>query len=95
MPIGFGELALAAADVPVDGPQAGVGGWIREELASGRGAEPHKVADLLVRIAAGEADSLSGRHLNIDDDLDELLSRIDEIRSADCYLLRVHTLTDD
>lgn len=95
LPIGFGELALAAANLPVEGLQAGVGGWIREELASGRGAEPQKVADLLVRIAAGDADLLSGRHLTVDDDLDDLLSRIDEIRGDDSYLLRVRPVTDN
>ena len=95
LPIGVGELALAAANVPVEGHQAGVGGWIREELASGRGADPRKVAELLVRIAAGDADPLTGRHLTVDDDLDELLSRIDEVRDDDSYLLRVRTLTDN
>lgn len=94
LPIGFGELALAAAEVPVEGPQAGAGGWIREELASGRGADPHQVADLLVRMAAGDADLLTGRHLTIGDDLDELLSHIDDIRGDDSYFLRVRTLTD-
>ena len=67
---------------------------MREELASGRGAEPHRAAQLLVRIAAGDADALSGRHLTVDDDLDELLSRIDEVRDDDSYMLRVRTLTD-
>ena len=94
LPIGFGELALAAAEVPVEGPQAGTGGWIREELASGRGADPHQVADLLVRMAAGDADLLTGRHLTIGDDLEELLSQIDDIRGDDSYFLRVRTLTD-
>ncbi|MBV9320839.1 MAG: SDR family oxidoreductase [Mycobacterium sp.] len=94
LPIGFGELALASANVPVVGPQAGVGGWIREELTTGRGAEPHEVAELLVRIAAGDADLLTGRHLTVGDDLDDLLSHIEEIRGDDSYLLRVRTLTD-
>ena len=87
--IGVGELALAAANLPVEGPPAGVGSWIREQLASGRDAEPHRAAQLLVRIAAGDADALSGRHLTVDDDLDELLSRIDELRDDDSYMLRV------
>ena len=47
-----------------------------------------------MRIAAGDADALSGRHLTVDDDLDELLSRIDEVRDDDSYMLRVRTLTD-
>ncbi len=95
LPIGFGELALAAADVPAPGPHAAVGDWFREEMASGRGADPAKAVELLTRLAAGEADVLSGRHLTVDDDLDDLLARIEEVRRADSYLLRARTLSDD
>ncbi len=95
LPIGFGELALGAAHVPQPGPQAAVGDWFRDEMAAGRGADPAKAVELLTRLAAGQADALSGRHLTVDDDLDDMLARIDELRSAESYLLRVRTLSDD
>jgi NAD(P)-dependent dehydrogenase (short-subunit alcohol dehydrogenase family) len=37
--------------------------------------EPERAGQLIVRLAAGEADALSGRFIHVRDDLDELLSR--------------------
>jgi len=48
-------------------------------------------ADLIVRIAAGEADALSGRYIHVSDDLAELVSRADEIRGSDSLTLRLRT----
>ena len=44
--------------------------WALNELAEGRGADPARAVELLLRIAAGDADRLSGRHLSVHDDLD-------------------------
>ena len=43
------------------GPHLVVGG---RELANGRGADPADAVDLIVRLAAGEADALTGRHIS-------------------------------
>ena len=45
-----------------------------------------------MRLAAGDADSLSGRHLSVHDDLDALLARVQEVRSRDLYVLRPEPL---
>jgi NAD(P)-dependent dehydrogenase (short-subunit alcohol dehydrogenase family) len=90
-PIGLTEAALAA-DVRPDSPEARVAGWLRRELAEGRGAEPVRAAQLVVQLAAGRADSLSGRHLSIHDDLDLLLERLEEIRRDDLCTLRLREL---
>jgi NAD(P)-dependent dehydrogenase (short-subunit alcohol dehydrogenase family) len=37
--------------------------------------EPERAGELVVRLASGEADALSGRFIHVRDDLDELLSR--------------------
>ena len=37
------------------------------------GAEPEQAVDLIIRLAAGDADGLSGRHLSVHDDLDAIL----------------------
>jgi NAD(P)-dependent dehydrogenase (short-subunit alcohol dehydrogenase family) len=50
---------------------------------------PERVADLLVRIAAGDADPLSGRFLHAEDDLDELLADADRIVAEDLLTLRL------
>ena len=37
--------------------------------------EPERAGELVLRLASGEADALSGRFIHVRDDLDELLSR--------------------
>jgi NAD(P)-dependent dehydrogenase (short-subunit alcohol dehydrogenase family) len=49
-------------------------------------------AELIVRLASGSADALSGRLLHTLDDLDVLLERIDEIRREDLYAPRLRRL---
>lgn len=91
LPIGFGEQAFAAP-APGDEASGGMRDWFRGELEAGRVAQPHQVAELVIRIAAGDADQLSGRHLTVHDDLDEILESLDDVRTDDIYLLRVRTL---
>jgi NAD(P)-dependent dehydrogenase (short-subunit alcohol dehydrogenase family) len=87
-PIGLTEAALAA-DVPSDSPAGRIADWLRRELAEGRGAEPDRAAQLVVQLAAGHGDSLSGRHLSVHDDLDLLLERLEDIRRDDLCTLRL------
>jgi NAD(P)-dependent dehydrogenase (short-subunit alcohol dehydrogenase family) len=48
-----------------------------------------RTGELLVRIAAGEADPLSGRFLHAEDDLDELLTDADRVVAEDLLTLRL------
>ena len=48
-----------------------------------------RVADLLVRVAAGDADPLSGRFLHAEDDLDELLADAEQVIAEDLLTLRL------
>jgi NAD(P)-dependent dehydrogenase (short-subunit alcohol dehydrogenase family) len=48
-----------------------------------------RTGDLLVRIAAGEADPLSGRFLHAEDDLDELLADAGRVAAEDLLTLRL------
>ena len=93
LPIGFSEAALAD-DSPPDSVQGRHSAWIRRELSEGRGADPAWIAELVLRIAAGDLDPLSGRHLTVHDDIDAALARIDDVEEQDLYLLRVRTLPD-
>jgi NAD(P)-dependent dehydrogenase (short-subunit alcohol dehydrogenase family) len=90
LPIGMSEGV--AAHQPTTSHERHVRDWAMSELAEGRGAEPTKALDLLIRLAAGEADCLSGRHLSVHDDLDMILARIDEVQANDLYLLRPERL---
>jgi NAD(P)-dependent dehydrogenase (short-subunit alcohol dehydrogenase family) len=94
LPIGLTEAALAG-DVPADTPEGRIASWARRQFAEGRGAEPRRAAELVVRLAAGRGDSLSGRHLSVHDDLDVLLERLDDIRRDDLCTLRVREVRSD
>ena len=49
--------------------------WTLNELSEGRGALPTDAVDLIMRLAVGDGDRLSGRHLSVHDDLDSVLAR--------------------
>jgi NAD(P)-dependent dehydrogenase (short-subunit alcohol dehydrogenase family) len=72
-PIGLSERALAGT-APRGSAEARIHAWVRGELRAGRGAEPALVARLVTRLAAGDADRLSGCHLSVHDDLDAVLA---------------------
>jgi NAD(P)-dependent dehydrogenase (short-subunit alcohol dehydrogenase family) len=85
--IGLTETSLGAN--AADGsPEASVHAWVRRQLDEGLGAEPERVCELVVRLASGEADELSGRYITVHDDLRELLARSDTIRRSDSHVLR-------
>ena len=48
-----------------------------------------RTGDLLVRVAAGDADPLSGRFLHAEDDLDELLADAGRVAAEDLLTLRL------
>jgi NAD(P)-dependent dehydrogenase (short-subunit alcohol dehydrogenase family) len=92
LPIGISETI--AAETPANGHEAHIRAWALNALAEGRGADPARAAGLLLRIAAGDADRLTGRHLSVHDDLDRLLGRLPEVLEHDLYVLRPDALTD-
>ncbi|MBV8996384.1 MAG: SDR family oxidoreductase [Pseudonocardiales bacterium] len=85
--IGLGELALAST-APADSPQGRMREWVGHQLAEGRVAQPDQGGEVLLRIATGELDRLSGRHLSVHDDLDALLARTEDVLRDDLYVLR-------
>jgi NAD(P)-dependent dehydrogenase (short-subunit alcohol dehydrogenase family) len=90
LPIGLSDAALMST-AGRDTPEGRVFGWIRGQLKAGRGADPGRAAQLILELASGRGDCLSGRHLTVADDLDMLLMRSDEIRSGDLHTLRLCT----
>jgi hypothetical protein len=91
LPIGLSEAALASTALP-DSQLGRMSAWIRAQLDSGHGATPASAAKLVVALAAGRGDPLYGRHLSVNDDLDSILSRLDQVARDDLYLLRRHCL---
>ena len=92
LPIGLTEIALSAVTDPGT-PEASIQEWMRDRLAAGQGADPDRAARLIVALASGRADRLSGRHLTVADDLGALLGRIDRIEREDLHTLRLRTDT--
>jgi len=90
LPIGMTHTV--AAHAAANPHEARIQRWVAKELREGRGADPERAVDLLVRLAAGDGDALSGRHLSVHDDLDDLLCRAREITARDLYVLRPEPL---
>ena len=88
--VGLGEAALnSTADRQT--PAGRVHGWIADQFDAGRGADPERAARLILALADGRADRLSGRHLCVGENLEALLGRIDEIERDDLHTLRLRT----
>jgi 3-oxoacyl-[acyl-carrier protein] reductase len=66
--------------------------YIQEIFDRGLDVTPEVVADLILNLASGRADSLSGRVFSVSDNFEEILKRADEIRATDMYQLRLNTL---
>ena len=66
--------------------------WFRKLFDKGRDVPPEKAAQLVVQLAAGQADALSGRFLSLSDDLEKLLGQLEEVKRGDLYALRVRKL---
>ena len=90
LPIGLGEVALSSA-ADRQTPEGHVFGWIRDRLASGHGADPEQAAHIILTLASGRADRLTGRHLTVTDDIDALLNQIECIERDDLHTLRLRT----
>ena len=89
--VGLTEQALSADPAATtDAPMA----WIRQEVAAGRAVPPERSGALVLALAGGRADALSGRYLTVDDDLAALVASADAIRRDDLYTLRRRALHD-
>jgi NAD(P)-dependent dehydrogenase (short-subunit alcohol dehydrogenase family) len=91
LPIGLSERAFAV-DPAVGSHLWRIQRWVQHEISAGRGADPGAAIHLIVRLAAGGADALSGRHLSVHDDLDTLLARVATVEHDDLYLLHPRRL---
>jgi NAD(P)-dependent dehydrogenase (short-subunit alcohol dehydrogenase family) len=94
LPIGLSEDALASL-APRDSSEGRMHSWIRAQLDGGHGATPAAAAELVMALATGRGDPLSGRHLSVHDDLDGVLSQFDQVARDDLYLLRRRRLPSE
>jgi NAD(P)-dependent dehydrogenase (short-subunit alcohol dehydrogenase family) len=68
--------------------------WFERELAAGRTVSAEQAAALVVDVASGRADALSGRYIAIEDDLDSLVERAQDVRRDNLHALKVQRLPD-
>ncbi|HJW13322.1 MAG TPA: SDR family oxidoreductase [Thermoanaerobaculia bacterium] len=66
--------------------------WAAEAVAQGRDVKPEVSARLVLRLARGEGDALSGRHLSVADDLERLVGRAADAVEQQALLLRLAPL---
>ncbi len=72
---------------PVD--EKWLGGLVTNSFAAGHDVPPERAADLVLFLASGKADALSGCFISVDDDLAEMVRRAEEIQRDDLYTLRL------
>ena len=69
--------------------------WFRKLFDRGRDVPAEKAAQLVVQLASGRADALSGRFIDVSDDLAKLLERLGDVKSDNLYTLRVRKLDSE
>ena len=66
--------------------------WAAETLAKGKDFPPEASTRLVLRLASGEADALSGRHISVADNLDDLIQRAADAVAHQALMLRLAPL---
>ena len=81
------EMLLASSLFQKHYPQHG------EFFAAGNDDPPELAAELVLLLASGKADALSGRFITVQDDVAALVDRAEEIAENDLYTLRIQEIT--
>jgi NAD(P)-dependent dehydrogenase (short-subunit alcohol dehydrogenase family) len=63
-----------------------------QQMLDARAVPPDVAAELVLFLASGQADALSGRFFSVDEDAKEIVRRASEVRGNDFYSLRMRTL---
>jgi NAD(P)-dependent dehydrogenase (short-subunit alcohol dehydrogenase family) len=66
-------------------------GWAQQLYQAGDDTPIERAVELMLALVSGKADRLSGRFIDVDDDLDLLLQQADVIERDDLYTLRLRT----
>jgi NAD(P)-dependent dehydrogenase (short-subunit alcohol dehydrogenase family) len=85
---GLTDQALKMEAAP-ESAAARAAAWIRQEVSEGHAVSAQEAAQMIVTLATGAADRLSGRYLTVHDDLATLIAQADEIQSQDSYTLKL------
>jgi len=66
--------------------------WMRQTLDEGQDVTPEPATKLVLYLASGKADALSGRFFIVPEDPAEVVERTDEVKRDDLYTLRLRRL---
>jgi NAD(P)-dependent dehydrogenase (short-subunit alcohol dehydrogenase family) len=66
--------------------------WLAETFAQGQDVPPQLAGRLVLFLASGQADALSGRFFDVADDMAEVVRRAEEIKAGDLCTLRMARL---
>lgn len=94
--VGPGTVRTPLSDYAATSPQVRerapmVQQWFQQLFAEGLDTPIEQAVDLVVALASGRADALSGCFLDVDDDLEALLARAETIRREQRLMLRLRT----
>ena len=85
------ETALTASQFTSEGARTWFPKLYDYVSRGGGGQPPQHAADLVVLLASGRADALSGCFINVREDVNEMVQRAEEIREGELYTLRLRT----
>ena len=68
-----------------------LGGQVRKWFEDGDDVPPERAAQLVLFLASGKADALSGCYFDVHYDMSELVQRAEEIQRKNLYTLRLRT----
>jgi NAD(P)-dependent dehydrogenase (short-subunit alcohol dehydrogenase family) len=85
------ETALTASQFMSEGARIWYPKLYEYVMGGGGGQPPEDAADLVVFLASGRADALSGCFVNVREDVNEMVQRAEEIRERELYTLRLRT----
>jgi NAD(P)-dependent dehydrogenase (short-subunit alcohol dehydrogenase family) len=92
---GLTESSLPGAPPPEGQIAARVHAWFQAEIAEGRSVSAEQAAAFVAEVASGRSDALSGRYIAIEDDLEALIERAEQVRRENLHALKVQTLSGD
>ena len=88
---GFVRTSMVEAKIASSEDEKWLGAVFRNALAAGHDVPPERAADLVVLLASGQADALTGCVVSVHDDLPGMVRRAEEIQQGELYTLRLRT----
>jgi NAD(P)-dependent dehydrogenase (short-subunit alcohol dehydrogenase family) len=92
---GLTDAVFAEEARPAEGSlDERVRSWFERQAAEGRTVSAEQAATFVAELASGRADPLSGRYIAIEDDLDALIARSQEVQRDNLQALKIQRLDD-